>query len=210
MMNEILGRAQRFQDLLTRKWGITGGAPSPQLTPEITPGYDMPVGAEDRVLASDIMCSGGVGTVGAAANKAAVQIRNPTGSNLAIIVERAIIIVGTAQTVEAGIRGGIGDWPNIPAAGYVTRRDTRQANTTGFTVVPAAHVTYETNTPPSPPVGNVFVGAILASSPLVLEQPVVLSPGWSFGIICGTVATYLYVSFAWREVPMAQGEAGPF
>jgi hypothetical protein len=41
------------------------------------------------------------------------------------------------------------------------------------------------------------------------DLPVVLSPSWAF-ILVGGNNINVRASFAWREVPLAQGEVGPF
>jgi hypothetical protein len=90
MLNEILGPAARFQQLLTRKFGILGGAPSPQLTPEISPEYPLFGEPENRILTSEYLCAGYLDEAAAAGNPTQIALWNPTGSNIILVIEKVL------------------------------------------------------------------------------------------------------------------------
>jgi hypothetical protein len=209
MMNEILGRAQRFQDLLTRKWGITGGAPSPQLTPEITPGYDMPVGVEDRILASDVLCATAFNVAAVAAKYSVAQLTNPAGSNMVLVVEHITFGAPGAACAMVACLLQLPALANLVGAGQAVRRDTRCVPTGAYPARPAGQVTYD-NSPPTIGVSNLSRRQLAAGGSATYDYPVILAPGWSLQVSQQTVNLSMDVEFAWREVPLAQGEAGPF
>lgn len=212
MLNEILGAAARYNQLLTRKFNITGGAPAPQLTPEIGCELALDPGPEGRVLASELLCSGRGATTGAAANSGSCELANPAGSNLLTVVEQIIVISGSAVTlgIDVGVLTVPIGLPNIPAAGNVVARDTRVPKVGNYTKLPATTIRTGTNTPPVVVVPNLFRSLNAINVPYTYTVPVVLAPGTAVDIIQSDLASSMVVWFSWREVPLAAGEVGPF
>lgn len=219
MLNEILGTAARFNGLLSRKFNITGGAPAPQLTPEIGCGLSIELGPEDRLPMGDTLAYGYVDVTGAAGQRAASMLRNPAGSNILLVVERvAVQPVTVAQPIVIGILQNAAGFPQLPAAGEVGCRDTRVGNDGGVrTRLPNGKVSGATNTPPTAIVNGIStLPSNAAAYPQPYEVPApngcicVLSPGWAIEAESQLVAGRFQTWFFWREVPMAPGEVGPF
>lgn len=83
--NEILnGRIVRA---VQRIAGIQGDSPTPQLTPEISVNLEVPRGVEDLYLYGDRICSRFFEVVGDATHVAQVQLYNPTGSGVLVVVD---------------------------------------------------------------------------------------------------------------------------
>jgi hypothetical protein len=94
--NEILvGRINRF---LQKFLAMKGGAPAPQLAADVQPGFVLPIGIETRYLESWDRFSQIMIAAAVAANGSAVQIRNPTGSNVIAVIEKLQI----TQTLVSG------------------------------------------------------------------------------------------------------------
>jgi hypothetical protein len=209
MMNEILGRAQRFQDLLTRKFGITGGAPAPQLTPEIGTEFEIPFGAQDYILCQELLASGSTIVAAVAAKKGVLQLSNPPGSNIVAIVGRESLMVNAAAA-NFWLSVGKGTaLANLVGAGQVTRLDTRCGYSGIYTLLPACTLTYD-QSPPGLLTPNVWYLNVPIGTNLTTYEPIILAPGWCAQLACDTVNIQFAASFRWREVPLAQGEAGPF
>jgi hypothetical protein len=211
MLNEILGSAARFNQTLTRKFGITGGAPSPQLTPEIAPVYAFPLNLEDRILAGEIVAAGTKVQIAVAGIRSAIQLNNPTGSNIVVVVEHIEGYSGSADVVAAGIIAAL-PLPALPNPGDVTWRDTRtRSNGGAYTREPVARITSTgAGGAPAYSGGNLFLRNVAANIEFEYDTPFVLGPGYCIQFNQATVNEVLICSFAWREVPLAQGEVGPF
>jgi hypothetical protein len=210
MLNEILGTAARYQQLLTRRFNLAGGAPSPQLTPEITPVvsiYDQP---ETRILVGEILASGCIFQAATAAERAVCQLSNPTGSNIvAVVLHLAAHPFGAGATV-IGSHLQLGAQAGLPSAGGVVYRDSRTKTNGGvYTRVPTCSLTKFHN-PPTIGEANLFLRIIAANLTMEYAQPVVLAPGWAFQVNELDVNVGLQVSFAWVEIPLSPGEVGPF
>lgn len=208
-MNEILGAAARFQQLLTRKFNITGGAPSPQLTPEITPEYAInELAPEDKILCSEFIASAAVYIPAVAAKSNVVSLSNPAGSNVLLILERII----TSRVAAGGTWAGIiklSALADLPGASQVVVRDGRVNVVSNYPRKPVGDVTSFAD-PPTVATSNLFYVLIAANSTFIYDMPVVIPPGWSVHVKNAVVNTDLLVSFAWREIPLAPGEVGPF
>jgi hypothetical protein len=209
MMNEILGSAARFNQLLTRRFGLTGGAPSPQITPEIAPVVNMPDGPELRIICAEILATGNIYCTGVALKHSVIQLTNPVGSNILVVVEQIEISnPGAAGGINASIIK-LGALAGLPGAGGVCYRDTRTTISGNYTREPTAQLRYD-NDPPTIGTPNLFRLEIAALSSIRNAVAVVLAPGWSVQLYDTRVAADITTCFAWREVPLAAGEVGPF
>jgi hypothetical protein len=208
MLNEILGPAARFQQLLTRKFGVLGGAPSPQLTPEVTPEFSLPNGPENLLPAMEVLASGVLVTAAVAGNSPSVQLRNPTNSNLLVVVEHIEFTpLGGAQGVIGSVIKN-GEQAVAAAAGGVIRRDTRTSESGNYTTRPSATLKGDINATMGQ--ANLFQRNVGDGALGEYNFPVILGPGWTVQVWGQTVNRSLIVGMAWREVPMAMGEVGPF
>lgn len=212
MLNEVLGVAARFQQHLTRKFGIVGGSPSPQLTPEIAPTVTLESGPEAHILQSEYLASGFMQVAAVAAKRSACALFNPAGSNVVLVVTQMSVGCGTTTTVAAGIMKNAVAYPTSPAAGGVTFRDTRvPVDPAGSTATkPPVGQLRSDNEPPTLPASNLFQRAFLANTQVTYNEPVVLAPGWAVGMYIATVNLAGNFEFSWHEIPLAQGEVGPF
>jgi hypothetical protein len=212
LMNEILGPAARFQQLLSRKFGILGGAPSPQLTPEITPEYGLADRPEDLILASEVLASGWINVPSDALHNSLISLENPLGSNLLLVLQEARWQVATVGSNVSGTITNSGIVVGIsPGAGAMTFRDTRTTIGAAATYTkPPVGIINGRNGIASTPIANLFYINTQPAATQVFERPVVLSPGWKLILCCVTVALGMNASFCWREVPIAAGEVGPF
>jgi len=213
MMNEVLGVAARFQQLLTRKYGIIGGAPSPQLTPEITPDYPLPTGPEDRILASDFSAVWLQALTAQAGQKSAMLLKNASTGSL-LVVEHSWCATAAAVTgyFHLGIAANLAALGQAPTAGSRVMRDTRVQFDTGSTTYsrkPQASCTWDNNTPPVTP-DNVILWYLAGGTRWEYTQPIVLGPGYGLMTWSDAVNIAFYGGFAWREVPIGMGEVGPF
>lgn len=211
MMNEILGVGARFQQVLTRKFGILGGSPSPQLTPEIQPHFDPHAAPEDFILSTELLCAGVVQEPANAGQKSMVALENPAGSNVLGILEWLSAQVGTAAV--SSIYGALLWTPPPPgvAGAVLTARDGRRPRIVGDVAKGGALLLGASNNVAPPTPANLFIQATTAAEELVLySQPVIIAPGMSIFVVNNTVNQALWTSWAWREVPMAPGEVGPF
>jgi hypothetical protein len=102
LFNEILvGRYNRF---LYKLLSMKGGSPSPQLASEITPAITLFNGAENRYLeAWDRFGSFISFAAGGAANRSAMRLRNPTGSNVVAVVEKFVYNNNDVATATAQV-----------------------------------------------------------------------------------------------------------
>jgi len=209
MLNEILGAAARYQQGLTRRFGLTGGAPSPQLTPEVSPVVIIPEGEEVRIINGEVLGTGFILQVGVAAERSVLQLGNPEGSNTLVDVSHIELVTpGVAGYLHAGICK-LGPVAGLPAAGGVSYRDTRTKSGANYTREPTAFLRKDTE-PPFVVVANLFQRYVLQLELTVWDGSCILAPGWSVMCVCQTVAQDLFGSFQWREIPLAAGEVGPF
>ena len=213
MLNEILGPAARFQQLLTRKFGLIGGSPSPQLTPEITPEYHLDNAPEDRILGSDFYAAGVIDVPADAGHPSQAALYNPGGSGQVLILEQVELTLMTAGT--AGIGMGVeGVYALNPlgiaaAAGARIIRDTRVTNVGFVTRLPTGIVGGENGA--AAVINPSLVSTVLTTLiPYRYSLPVIVAPGWLLKAITGANNLQLRAAFNWREVPISKSEAGPF
>ena len=210
MLNEILGPAARFQQMLTRRFGLLGGAPSPQLTPEITPSVDIGHGYETRILCGEFLASGCIFQAATVAERAVCQLSNPAGSNIvAIVTHIEAYPFGAGATVIAS-HLKVGALAGLAVAGGVGYRDSRVVTNGGaYTRLPVCTVTKFHN-PPTIGEPNLFSRAVASGLTTEYDCPVVIGPGWAVQVNELDNNVGLQAAFAWIEIPMAGGEVGPF
>lgn len=198
-LNEILGVAARLQQRLTRAFMITGGAPSPQITPEITPVLEMgnmPV--EDRWISGERIWSYQRTIAATAATCAEILIRNPADSGMLLIV-RALVIDGSGVGNTFSIfPGNFTDLANV-LLGLNSPRDTRLGTSKSSAIVSYDNLG----------AGGVITGAeyvaILQSTPYI-SFPYVISPGYGLYAAAQNINRAALMGFEWRERPASLGE----
>lgn len=87
--NEIL--VGRFNNAIKKLFGMKGGAPSPQAAGEIAPTVSMFYGAECRFLEQWDLFASASNVVGGAGQTGGIRFRNPTGSNVVMVIESLIV-----------------------------------------------------------------------------------------------------------------------
>jgi hypothetical protein len=200
LLNEIL--AGRFNQWLTRKFNMTGGAPAPQLAAEVMPVTQLN-DPPDFVLASENLASGIVDVAAVALKRGVAQLTNPAGSNTVITVERiecSVYSAGMTMAVGIGVNAPLAQ---NPAAGGVAYRDTRKAG------LPAASLSFD-QAPPTILAANYADVTLVINSSAKWVEPIVLGPNSCVQVSSNTNNTEFTASFVWRERAMVPGEVGPF
>jgi hypothetical protein len=210
MLNEILGPAARFQQLLSRKFGILGGAPSPQLTPEITPEFSFGSQPEDSILQGEVRMSGVADVAANAGNRSAIQLTNPVNSGLVIVLEQIRVLSFVVGIIDCGFASLLGELATGPGSGENVAVDGRVQR--GPTIYPrrgAGKTTKDTTTPGVIPGMNLFRTTLAANQWYEYQRAVIINSGGGVQLI-GEVNKQFIAHFYWREVPIALGEVGPF
>lgn len=88
MSNPNTIQGGRWDEYFRRKFSLKGGTNTPELAAEILPTLDIPFELEDHYLLQDKLCWGQATAQGAGADFGRFELRNPAGSNKAIIIER--------------------------------------------------------------------------------------------------------------------------
>jgi hypothetical protein len=182
MQNEIL--VGRYNQLLTRLLKVTGGAPSPQLTPEVTPVMVLISDAPDLAfIKQEQLMVVGVNSTGAAIGKQAYyQLANPVNSGLLITVEAFLIenATGLAQDYAYGVTT-----ISTRAALAVSPRDSRVNTGLGNVQFGPGRFTLGSDAVLdgvagiANRIGQVF---LLSQTSIFLPVPYVLNPGDAFTV----------------------------
>jgi hypothetical protein len=94
--NEILtGRHNRF---LQKLFSMKGGPPAPQLASEIQMVHPFFHGSENRYLEGWNRFGAVINLAAVAANQSGIRLRNPTGSNIVIVLEKLFL------SLQAGVQ----------------------------------------------------------------------------------------------------------
>src|SRR5260370_37844134 len=104
--NEIL--VPRIARGLQKFFGIKGDVPAKQLAGEIMPVHLIATGNETRFLDGWNRWGVGISSLANVANTNGVQLRNPAGSNIIAVIERAIAFSSAGQELDYGIISGAG------------------------------------------------------------------------------------------------------
>ncbi len=191
VFNEIgIGRWNRFIQKLT---DIKGGPPARQLASEIVFQHPIFHGAENRYLESwdRFALTLTVGPI--AAQSAGVRLRNPPGSNVIAVIEKAAVSVtpSTFANLEYGTPGGA-DLSNAAVAIPLETRG-RSASSLIASFNAAALATLN-------PISQV---GLLATAPydFIVDrvQEISVPPGGAVQIDESAVNTQVSVTFWWRE-----------
>jgi hypothetical protein len=196
--NEIL--AARYNRFMQKLFTMKGSAVIPQLASDIQPAINVFSGAENRYLEMWNRYGSAVALPNVAAQTNGVQLRNPTGSNIIIVVESAWVGSTTAQRFAGGVALGAADLPLATAVGIKTDQR-QQGNSVG--------VISTSNTTPS--AGSVIWSAFGSASQSIgwifdENQEIVLTPGVSTILVGTTVNTDICVAFGWRERSLEESE----
>jgi hypothetical protein len=202
MYNEILtGRHNRFMQKL---FGMKGAAPAPQLSGDIQVMHPIFHGVENRYLESWDRFAFMVFAAGVAAQATSVRFRNPSGSNVMVVVEKL-----TAQNAVADLmnldRGAPPQTDLLVVAPTLTREDSRgRPNCTLiFSVNNAGNPTVALN-------NQDFVTVAAGSSAVFIQtinQEYPILPGDALQVRANTVAANaILVGVRWRERALEDSE----
>jgi hypothetical protein len=199
--NEILtGRYNRFmQKLLSMK----GPASLSQLASELQAVFPVFNGAENRYLEAWDLFGISMSPTGGAAQSAATRLRNPTGSNVMVVVHGLIVIaVGTTQNISIVQTQLAADLTTVSAT-TTSRLDARGRS------APTSIISSTVNYGAIPGVQPWFL-QLLPASPFQLVQDSVqevpVLPGNTLDVIDNSLNAQIIVSYAWRERLLEESE----
>jgi hypothetical protein len=196
--NEIL--VPRIARGIQKLFGIKGAVPAKQLAGEIMPVHLIPTGAETRFLDGWNRWGVGILSTANAANTNGVQLRNPSGSNMIAVIERAIVFSSAGQELDYGIIAGAA---SIDLAGVhgSTSLDQRVVGP------PASATLVESDSNTSPLSGNIFFRTF-ANIDLIptVGAEIVIAPGSLVRVVSTLANTQILVNFCWRERLLEEAE----
>jgi len=143
----------------------------------------------------------GVVTEGAApANTGAVQLNNPAGTGVLVVVTRLIMSAAIAQ--QFFLKVGFGTANLATGFGVKSCRDTRNRTAASQTV--SAALMFGQNTTVGDPTGGQEFARVrlLGDTAYTYEEPIILSPDTSLYVVGATVNAQISVTFNWRERPI--------
>ena len=191
----------RFNRALQKLFSMKGQVPAPQLSSEIQPQINIPLGVEFRYLEGWGLYGIQIQAPAVAAQNAAVRLRNPAKSGVIVVVEKVSVITGV----------GISDAPLLDygttAVDYAVtnqgfRLDARAANRSASTVSSSG-----TGVAIGNPVDQVSLGASQTQRFIDTDdEEYPLLPGDAIQIRSQVVNQTLNVSIRWRERPIEDSE----
>lgn len=200
--NEILvGRHNRF---LQKYFGLKGGPPSPQLSSEVQPTFELEsaMNVENRFVHSWRIFGGfGFGAAGGAGNRSAVQLFNPATSGVIAIIEKVTYFSSATDTpsltrsaLPTGLTTGVGQGSRDLRAAAVSSCLLKTSVNAGAV---GGFILWEG----SVPAANNQVDVIQTHN-----QELALLPGDNYTLFGGTLNQAVNVSFFWRERAQEEGE----
>lgn len=203
MLNEILGPMARLQQRLTRAFSITGGAPSPQITPEITPVLEMgnmPV--EDRWTARERLWAHTQPIAAAALTAASILLQNPAGSGILAVV-RCLVCNNSAGPQAYSVNDVLASFGNLTnVVGVFNPLDTR----IGVASTPTCIISWSNTVAPANTFGSEYFNLAVGQFPYVSPFDYVIAPGTGLVVNAQVVNQSSQLGFVWRERPVSLGE----
>ena len=202
LYNEILvGRWNKF---LAKMLSMKGNAPAPQLAGEISPGFVLFLGVENRALESWYRFGIASIVVNGGATQKAVRLRNPLTSNRLVVLEKitccglgALVDLFTLETATT----------NTDLGGAVTLN----ANVSWDKRLNVGSSLFQSSqtAPPALSLGRETI-QLLGNTPwnFILEEQheQVLSPGEAIQVRGATAAQDIAVGYWWRERAFEESE----
>lgn len=196
----------RFQQFLTKLFGIEGAAPAPILGADVQPVVDINrMDAHENLYPrGEIRYGGSLALAGVAAEYFYAALYNPTGSGQIVTVEHV-----WCAAPNNGVQWDIGEflstkWASLAGRSYDAMDQRRAQNAIGM---PGACI-LRTGTDPATGgvvniVGRMQVPAYFESH---LFPGYVILPGMYFGVFCASVNITVTGGIWWRERPVLHGE----
>jgi hypothetical protein len=197
--NEILvGRYNRF---LQKLLGLKGGPPSPQLASEITSGFVLFNGVENRNLEGWDKFGGSFQQPAVGAQNSCARIRNPAASNIIAVIEKILVTSSLADTNLLFEQGPI--TTDLVAAVFTFSRWDARGRPNASAVISGGNNVGG--------LGSTKLEAALAPNtnyePIVTDnQEMPLLPGDAIQVRTTAVNTLLQFSIWWRERFLEEGE----
>lgn len=206
-LNEIL--VGRFNGLLTRLLKITGGAPAPQLTPEVQPILQLISDSADLAfLKEEFLMVFGATTSNVALKQSYVQVANPSNSGLLIIIEG--ITVSADFSTPTAVQYGFGlTTPSTRAVQRVVSRDSRVNPGLASSQSGPGACTFGSDAVADGVAGIAFNQArvdLLSFTSLYLPVKYVIEPGDAFSVWCEAVNIPTTASIFYRARAAQQAE----
>jgi hypothetical protein len=196
--NEIL--VGRFNNALKKFFSMKGPAPAPQVAGEIGATIPLFFGVENRFLEEWTRFASFNAQAGVAATFASLRLRNPTGSNVIVVVEKIAVAFTVVDIVSTFLGPLTGDLATIIAT--ATRLDARGR--------PAGSAVLSQGTPAAINTTNIWAadGAPNVTIDEVLDenQEITVLPGDVIQIQSQTANTLLRASIMWRERFLEESE----
>lgn len=198
-LNEIL--VGRFNKFFQKSYGIKGPPPVATLAPEIMPVHGIFHGAENRYLEGWNRYGASVSVAAQAAATNGARIRNPTGSNAIVVLEKLIATASIAQTLNAGfsIPGNADLAISGPAPSSLDNRNISSSIASVSSAITSPGVTNVIERP------GVLAGAAYAFFNFE-DQELIVNAGVAIDVVTAVVNALLTVSWVWRERQLEEGE----
>lgn len=200
--NEIL--VGRYNRALQKGFGVKGTAPTPILSTEVQPTVVLFRGVEDRTLEGIESFGISSASPAVAAQQSQVRLRNPAGSNIAVVLEKLIFHSAIASGVQLGIdqTSPQVDFATIDPAIPLDRRQRTAASSLIISRAAAA----------IPFLGGLIGACNLPATSnfdwiLTVRQEFMIFPGISLILTNNTVNAALTVDVKWRERFLEPDEA---
>lgn len=186
-----------LNDVLTKRLTTPGGSNAPSVAPEIFPVLALESDRPEWSWLKGEILAARYGTVAAVAGQfSAMQYYLPTNARTVAVVKNIRTHNNTAIVIArlVGISGGLAGWTGRTTATCDTRAG---GQNTAVICEDIQNIASPSQFPTM---------TILNATNQEYEQPIVIAPGGSLGIIGAAVNTALQVSITWYERPAQPGE----
>jgi hypothetical protein len=188
--NEIL--VGRFNNALKKLFGMKGPAPSPQVSGEIAATLAVPLGVEFRFLEEWTRFAATEVVAGVAAQAAAARIRNPIGSNVIAVVEKACFSAAAVDNPKLQLSATAAD---LGTADVGNRLDSRGRPQTSLIVSKSGTGVALTNT-----IEQATIAANVTYDFILFEDhEITLLPGDALQLISNVLNQQIITTMVWRE-----------
>jgi len=198
--NEILtGRYNRF---IQKLFAMKGPAPAPQLSSDISMQMSFFNGVENRYLEAWNRYAVQFGVAAAAGIFSAMRLRNPVGSNVIAVIEKATAIVSAADTVSLGDQHSL--QADLVVFAFLQLNWDPRGGGNVVTLLPTLVGSSSDATHPGASLGTKLAGAAPSANSTYefiqsLNQEIPMLPGDVLEMSVQTANTAARFSWAWRE-----------
>jgi len=192
----------RWSEMLRRALGMAGQETvSAELSPEVSPTWTLEDNALEWGWLKNVRyCSVGTQQGGAGAAVSNVRLRNISGSNTLIIIDKIVMTVGATSAVHIMMSPTV-DQSALTSIVTTGSQDARWGFqeavlqvSSGNTAATGSWSLLKSTTP--------------ADTPVVFDSQIVLIPNTAVDVATGTVDRNFYVNVSWHERQLIPLEAG--